>query len=59
MPVDSPCINICKIVERTGVCRGCGRTLEEIKAWRDASDDEKRTILARLPARRALMVDEG
>lgn len=51
MAVPSPCIDICKIVQRTGQCRGCGRTVAEIKAWMTTSDEEKKVILARLPER--------
>ncbi|HET6566160.1 MAG TPA: DUF1289 domain-containing protein [Xanthomonadales bacterium] len=28
----SPCINICTL-DNSGMCIGCGRTLEEIAAW--------------------------
>ena len=41
-PVPSPCINICKMVPETGLCQGCMRTIDEIRAWRNASEDEKR-----------------
>ena len=54
----SPCIDVCKMVKRTGVCRGCGRTVAEIKRWKDASEAEQLAILAQLPARRQLMVDD-
>jgi len=37
----------------TGLCDGCLRTLDEIAAWSGLSDEEKRAVLARLPARRA------
>jgi predicted Fe-S protein YdhL (DUF1289 family) len=36
----------------TRMCRGCFRTVEEIRAWYEASAAEKRAILARLEARR-------
>jgi hypothetical protein len=54
-PVASPCVEHCKIVLRTGHCRGCGRTLEEITNWRVSDDAERLAILARLPARLAAM----
>ncbi len=53
----SPCIDRCKIVERTGVCRGCGRTRNEIQGWANASDEERKRILAELKSRVALMDD--
>jgi len=36
----------------TRTCRGCLRTIAEIRAWYEASAAEKRAILARLEARR-------
>jgi hypothetical protein len=36
----------------TALCEGCLRTLDEIAAWSGLSPDEKRAVLARLPARR-------
>jgi len=36
----------------TGRCEGCLRTLDEIAAWSAMSAQEKRAVLARLPARR-------
>ncbi len=50
-PVDSPCVDTCKIVQRTGFCRGCGRTAAEIRTWQRATEAEKTAILARLPER--------
>jgi len=55
--VESPCVDRCKIIQRTGVCRGCGRTLAELKAWKNASDAEKAAILDQLPARAPLMIE--
>jgi predicted Fe-S protein YdhL (DUF1289 family) len=50
--VPSPCINVCTISPRTGWCEGCYRTLDEIAEWSQFSVDDKRAVLARLPARR-------
>lgn len=49
----SPCLGICLMDPATRMCRGCLRTVEEIGAWYNAGDAEKRVILARLAARRA------
>jgi predicted Fe-S protein YdhL (DUF1289 family) len=49
--VASPCINVCQINRRTGWCKGCRRTMDEISRWPHANDDERRAILARLPER--------
>jgi predicted Fe-S protein YdhL (DUF1289 family) len=37
----------------TGLCDGCLRTIGEIAHWSLFDDDEKRTVLAQLSARRA------
>lgn len=50
-PVPSPCINVCQMVPETGLCRGCLRTIDEIRAWRDASDDDRRAIWAEIRRR--------
>ncbi|WP_439532572.1 DUF1289 domain-containing protein [Polymorphobacter sp.] len=47
----SPCINICRIERRSGLCEGCKRNVDEIMAWPTASDERKRAILAALPLR--------
>ncbi|MBV9843206.1 MAG: DUF1289 domain-containing protein [Sphingomonadaceae bacterium] len=52
MTVPSPCTKVCEIAPRSRLCRGCRRTIDEIMAWPSASDEEKRRILAALPARR-------
>jgi predicted Fe-S protein YdhL (DUF1289 family) len=50
--VTSPCISVCIVDPRgSGLCIGCGRTLDEIASWIDLSDDERREVIARLPAR--------
>ena len=48
----SPCLGICLMDRATRMCRGCFRTVEEIRAWYEASAAEKRAILARLELRR-------
>lgn len=48
----SPCINICAIDPATGLCAGCGRTLDEIARWAAMSNPEREAIMRELPARR-------
>lgn len=48
----SPCLGICLMDPATRMCRGCLRTVDEIRAWYDATAAEKRAILARLETRR-------
>ena len=50
-PVPSPCIEVCRMNEQTGLCEGCWRSLAEIVQWADADDDSKRQILLRIEQR--------
>ncbi|RVT87652.1 DUF1289 domain-containing protein [Inhella crocodyli] len=50
--VESPCINVCRIEARSGLCEGCARTLDEIAAWAQASDAERQRVIDQLPLRR-------
>jgi predicted Fe-S protein YdhL (DUF1289 family) len=52
--VASPCVSICVIDAPTGLCAGCYRTLGEIAAWIDLAPEERRAVLDRAAARRAL-----
>jgi predicted Fe-S protein YdhL (DUF1289 family) len=49
----SPCINVCAIDAATGLCSGCGRTLDEIARWASMSDGERQAIMRALPERHA------
>jgi predicted Fe-S protein YdhL (DUF1289 family) len=51
MPLRSPCINVCRIDRRSGLCEGCKRTTDEIMRWPYASEAEQAAILAQLPDR--------
>ena len=52
-PVPSPCINVCRMNARTGLCEGCLRTLDEIALWSVLEEEDKRAIWAALAQRRA------
>lgn len=52
-PVPSPCVSICQMNARSGLCSGCLRTIEEIAGWSRYSEAEKRAVWARLVERRA------
>jgi predicted Fe-S protein YdhL (DUF1289 family) len=54
--IESPCILICKIDLKTGYCFGCGRTNAEIFAWIDMTPQDRRALMAELPARLATVV---
>nr|WP_250808915.1 DUF1289 domain-containing protein [Neorhizobium tomejilense] len=47
----SPCTLVCSIDLKTGYCFGCGRTRDEIAAWMDYTDVERRALMEALPAR--------
>jgi hypothetical protein len=49
--METPCIKICILDPASGLCGGCGRTLDEIAAWANLSDAERRRVMAELPAR--------
>ena len=36
---------------RSGLCRGCGRTLDEIAGWGTLSETQRLRIMAELPQR--------
>ncbi len=61
MSVKSPCINVCEMDARSGLCKGCFRTIEEITAWSRLDDDGKRAVLSRIAEREAAtdMFDQG
>ena len=48
----SPCLGICLMDPKTRMCRGCLRTIDEIRDWYTATHSEQRVILERLAARR-------
>lgn len=52
-PMETPCVEICEIDDRSGLCIGCFRSLEEIAVWSGLNSEERRAIMAALPARRA------
>jgi uncharacterized protein len=51
--VPSPCVSICTMDAASGLCLGCGRTLDEIAAWSVLDAGAKRAVIAALPARLA------
>jgi len=51
----SPCNGVCKIDRASNWCVGCGRSLDEISQWPYADEARRRDIVARLPARMAVL----
>ena len=50
-PVTSPCIMVCTVDGKSGLCLGCYRTLPEIAQWSRLPEAERLAIMADLPAR--------
>ncbi len=52
--VATPCIGVCMVDEAgSGLCQGCYRTLDEIKAWWNMTPQEQRDLLVALQQRQA------
>ena len=56
-PIETPCTRVCVVHPALGLCVGCGRSLDEIAHWIDFDAAERARIMARLPARLAVMSD--
>ncbi len=52
---DSPCVKICVIHPKAGICIGCYRRNDEIAAWARMERTERLTIMAELPERAVLL----
>jgi predicted Fe-S protein YdhL (DUF1289 family) len=50
--ITSPCIGVCRIDERSGLCLGCARSRDEIAMWRDMPQHERQLTWEELPTRR-------
>ena len=53
MMIESPCVKICTLDARKGLCLGCGRTIDEIARWTTMSAFEREQIMGELSARLA------
>ena len=51
--IESPCVQVCMVDSRSGLCLGCYRTLAEIARWSGYSDSERAEIMRGLPSRRS------
>lgn len=59
MAVKSPCSRECRLDPAGVACLGCGRTLDEIQHWLSMDDDERRSVIAALPQRRAALLRQA
>jgi len=51
--VPSPCLSVCRMSERTGLCEGCFRTIDEIRLWSQSDDVAKRAMWVQIEQRAA------
>lgn len=59
LPIESPCIKLCRIDTATRLCAGCLRSLEEIAGWGRMSPEERRAVMAVLPSRSTTLTEVG
>ena len=45
---DAPCIAICSTSQGDAICKGCGRSFEEVQHWTQMSPAEKRNTWRRI-----------
>ncbi|HRF81043.1 MAG TPA: DUF1289 domain-containing protein, partial [Flavobacteriales bacterium] len=45
---DAPCIAICSTSQGDAVCKGCGRSFEEVQHWQAFSPAQKRAVWRRI-----------
>jgi uncharacterized protein len=50
--ISTPCIRSCILDPATGLCEGCGRTLDEVAQWLQMSETERKRIMGELASRR-------
>lgn len=53
--VESPCVKICVVHPAARLCTGCYRSIEEIGGWGRMTPEERRAVMAELPARAGLL----
>ena len=49
--IDSPCNRGCALDPASGLCLGCGRSLDEIARWTQMTDAERARVVAELDRR--------
>jgi predicted Fe-S protein YdhL (DUF1289 family) len=47
---DTPCIAICSTSQGDAVCKGCGRSFEEVQQWTEMEAPQKRATWRRITA---------
>ena len=55
--IPSPCIGVCAMNGSIGLCEGCFRTIDEIRAWWDMDNDGKAQVMQVIEQRQAALFD--
>ena len=55
----SPCTKNCSLNNSTNICKGCGRTINEIVEWTRMTDEEKHEVMIRLSRKPKIKMWEG
>lgn len=51
--IASPCISVCQLDDKSGLCAGCYRDIDEIRDWPIMTAQEKLAVLARVAERKS------
>jgi uncharacterized protein len=51
--IESPCTRVCTLDPASGLCLGCGRSLDEIARWTQMTDAERARVVAEAGRRSA------
>ena len=51
--IETPCVKICTLDAHSGLCLGCGRTIDEIAYWTTMGATERSRVTDELPSRLA------
>ena len=49
--IESPCTRVCTLDPASGLCLGCGRSLDEIVRWTQMTEAERERVVAERGAR--------
>ena len=55
--IKSPCLSICSIDKKTGLCLGCFRTLKEIALWPKLDNIKKKNIIIQIINRKNSLIE--
>ncbi|OYW44710.1 MAG: hypothetical protein B7Z36_06150 [Novosphingobium sp. 12-63-9] len=59
MKSGGPCISVCSFDGRSGWCRGCGRTVPEIRNWRKLQPRARQVLTGELRRRLERLSGDG